>query len=153
MSLQKDKNRKTPRNQRGRLTLRGLALAGAGAALATVMSAAPASAAFGSGITQIQGGTGVLGVKWDAQSPRYLNTISGNFISATGVGNPRLHVRVLDAQNREMFSRDRSWGGNRRDEVATFEVTVLMPRDASRVCATLYEGGGYMDTACSPVYF
>ncbi len=69
------------------------------------------------------------------------------------MGNPRIHVRVLDAQNKEMFSRDRSWGGNRRQEEATFEVTVLMPRDASRVCATLYEAGGYMDTACSPVYF
>ncbi|MFE9017522.1 hypothetical protein ACFYNL_02915 [Streptomyces sp. NPDC007808] len=153
MSLQKDKNRKTRRNQRGRLTLRGLALAGAGAVLVTAMSAAPASAASGSGARRIQWGTGILGVQWDAQSPRFLNTISGSFLSATGVGNPRLHVRVLDAQNKEMFGRDRSWSGNRRDELATFEVTVLMPRDAARVCATLYEAGGYMDTACSPVYF
>ncbi|MFI7413559.1 hypothetical protein ACIBU0_33335 [Streptomyces sp. NPDC049627] len=45
MSLQKNENRKTRRNQRGRLTLRGLAVAGAGAVLATMMSAAPASAA------------------------------------------------------------------------------------------------------------
>ncbi|QOV40809.1 hypothetical protein IM697_21900 [Streptomyces ferrugineus] len=118
-----------------------------------MMSAAPASAATGAGGTRIQLGTGLLGVGWDAQSPRYLNTIRGNFTSLTGVGNPRIHVRVLDAQNREMFGRDRSWSGNRRDEYATFEVTVLMPRDASRVCATLYEAGGYMDTACAPVYF
>ncbi|MER7575753.1 hypothetical protein [Streptomyces sp. NPDC126514] len=52
-----------------------------------------------------------------------------------------------------MFSRDRSWGGNRRSEEASFEVTVLMPRDAARVCASLYEGGGLVDTACSSVYF
>ncbi|HEY8980212.1 MAG TPA: hypothetical protein VIU15_11585 [Streptomyces sp.] len=147
MSLLKEKNRKTRR------TLRGLAVVGAGATLATVMATAPASAAWGSGITRIQAGTGVLGVNWDAQSPRFLNTVGGGFTSITGVGNPRLHVRVLDAQNREMFSRDRSWSGNRRDEDARFEVTVLMPRDAARVCATLYESGGYMDTACSPVYF
>jgi hypothetical protein len=70
-----------------------------------------------------------------------------------GIGNPRIHVRVLDAQNREMFSRDRSWGGRRHDEEARFEVPVLMPRDASRVCASLYEAGGLVNTACAPVYF
>ncbi|MFF5480891.1 hypothetical protein ACFY5C_26640 [Streptomyces sp. NPDC012935] len=114
-------------------------------------SAGPASAAVGGGCTRIQGVTGVLCVEWNAQSPKYINTIHGDFVSTLGVGNPRIHVRVLDAQNREMFSRDRSWGGTRRDEEANFEVTVLMPRDASRVCASLYEAGGLMDTACSPV--
>ncbi|WP_055715254.1 hypothetical protein [Streptomyces torulosus] len=153
MSLQKDENRKTRRNHRGRRTLRGLAVAGAGAVLVTVMSAAPASAASGSGFRAIQGNTGAISVHWDAQSPTFINKISGGWVSATGVANARIHVRVLDAQNREMFGRDRSWTGNRRDEVADFEVTVLMPRAASRVCATLYEAGGYMDTACSPVFF
>ncbi|MBK3557594.1 hypothetical protein JHN55_13860 [Streptomyces sp. MBT56] len=152
MFLQENKNQRK-RIWRVQLTRRGLALAGAGAALVTAISTTPASAATGAGGTQIQQGTGVLSVGWDAQSPRYLNTIRGSFTSVTGVANPRIHVRVLDAQNREMYSKDRSWSGNRRDEYATFEVTVLMPRDASRVCATLYESGGYMDTACAPVYF
>ncbi|MER5890928.1 hypothetical protein ABT160_44525 [Streptomyces sp. NPDC001941] len=150
MSLQKNEKRGARRRSRVR---RGLALAGAGAALVTMASAVPASAATGGGGTNIQNGTGVLSVGWDAQSPRYLNTINGKFLSTLGVGNPRLHVRVLDAQNRELFGRDRSWGGNRRSEEATFEVTVLMPRDAARVCASLYEGGGLMDTACAAVYF
>ncbi|MFD3542549.1 hypothetical protein ACFWUQ_24085 [Streptomyces sp. NPDC058662] len=151
MSLQSTEKRNPQRNRRARLTRRGLALAGAGAVLATMASAGPAAAATGGGSTQIQKGTGLLSVSWDAQSPRYLNTIGGKFVSSLGVGNPRIHVRVLDANNREMFSRDRSWGGRRHSEEATFEVTVLMPRDASRVCASLYEAGGLMDTACSPV--
>ncbi|SDW24260.1 hypothetical protein SAMN05421504_10149 [Amycolatopsis xylanica] len=149
MSLQEKQNRKTWRN---RLTRRGLALAGAGAALATLVSATPAAAAANSGCTTIQNSTGVVCVNWNAQTPKYLNTIRGSFESPVwGVGNPRVEVRVLDAQNREMFKRERSWGGNRRSEWAEFEVTVLMPRDASRVCAVLFEGGGYMDMACSPV--
>ncbi|MEU0529763.1 hypothetical protein [Amycolatopsis tolypomycina] len=147
MSLQEKKN------QKSRLTRRGLALAGAGAVLATLISATPAAAATGAGCTTIQNKTGLLCVGWDAQTTKYLNTIRGNFDSPIwGVGNPRIEVRVLDAQNKEMFKRDRSWGGNRRSEYADFEVTVMMPRDASRVCAVLFEGGGYMDMACSPVY-
>lgn len=153
MSLQKNENPKTRRNWRARLTRRGLALAGAGAVLATMASAGPASAAVGEGCTKIQGNVSLLCVGWDAQSPKYFNAIAGDFISVFGVGNPRIHVRILDAQNREMFSRDRSWDGRRHDEEARFEVPVMMPRDASRVCATLYEAGGYVDTACSPVYF
>ncbi|MFE5717312.1 hypothetical protein [Streptomyces erythrochromogenes] len=151
MSVQKEEHRTTRRSRRSRLTRRGLALAGAGAVLATMASAGPASAAAGQGCTRIQSGAGALCVEWDAQTSKYLNTITGSFTSAWGVGNPRLHVRVLDAQNREMFGRDRAWGGRRHDEGARFEVTIMMPRDAARVCATLYEAGGYMDTACSPV--
>ncbi|MFI7325694.1 hypothetical protein ACIBQ3_13635 [Streptomyces rubiginosohelvolus] len=117
------------------------------------MSGAPASAAGNGGCTNIQQGLGLLCARWDGQSHTYIDTIQGSFTSTLGVGNPRIHVRILDAQNREMFSRDRSWGGNRRDEVARFDVTVLMPRAASRVCASLYEGGGLVDTACAPVYF
>lgn len=147
MSLQENQNRKTRR------TRRGLALAGAGAVLATLVSATPAFAAEGAGCTTIQNKTGYLCVGWNAQTTKYLNTIRGNFESPVwGVGNPRIEVRVLDAQNKEMFKRERSWGGNRRSEYADFEVTVLMPRDAARVCAVLFEGGGYMDMACSPVY-
>ncbi|MFJ5736726.1 hypothetical protein [Streptomyces microflavus] len=153
MFAQRSGSRKAWRNRSVRLTRRGLALAGAGAALATLVSAGPASAGAGGGCTQMQAGTGYMCAGWDAQSHRYLNTIEGHFTSALGVGNPRVHVRVLDAQNREMFSRDRSWGGNRRDEEARFEVTVMMPRDAARVCASLYESGGLISTACSPVYF
>ncbi|KDN19237.1 hypothetical protein [Amycolatopsis rifamycinica] len=150
MSLQEKQNRK---KQRNRLTRRGLALAGSGAVLATLMSATPAFAANGAGCTSIQSSTGLLCVGWDAQTTKYLNTIRGNFDSPLwGVGNPRIEVRVLDAQNKEMYKKERSWGGNRRSEWAEFEVTVLMPRDASRVCAVLFEGGGYMDMACSPVY-
>ncbi|MFD8497869.1 hypothetical protein [Amycolatopsis sp. NPDC059657] len=150
MSLQEKQNRKTWRN---RLTRRGLALAGAGAVLATLASATPALAARGAGCTTIQNKTGLLCVEWDAQTTKYLNTITGDFDAPVwGVGNPRIEVRVLDAQNKEMFKRERSWGGNRRSEEAVFEVPVMMPRDASRVCAVLFEGGGYMDMACSPVY-
>ncbi|MFD8496781.1 hypothetical protein [Amycolatopsis sp. NPDC059657] len=150
MSLQEKQNRKTRRSW---LTRRGLALAGAGAVLATLVSTTPALAANGGGCTTIQNKTGLLCVGWDAQTTKYLNTIRGNFDSPIwGVGNPRIEVRVLDAQNKEMFKRERSWGGNRRSEYADFEVTVLMPRDAARVCAVLFEGGGYMDMACSPVY-
>jgi hypothetical protein len=27
----------------------------------------------------------------------------------------------------------------------------MMPRPAARVCATVYEAGGYLDTACAPI--
>ncbi|MFD3518637.1 hypothetical protein [Streptomyces sp. NPDC058657] len=150
MSLHEKQNRKTRRNW---LTRRGLAVAGAGAVLATLVSATPAAAASGGGCTTIQSKTGWVCVGWNAQTTKYLNTIRGSFDSPVwGVGNPRIEVRVLDAQNREMFKRERSWGGNRRSEWAEFEVTVMMPRDAARVCAVLFEGGGYMDMACSAVY-
>ncbi len=155
MFMQKtaDRTREARRSRNTRLSRCGLALAGAGAALVTLVSGTPASAAGNGGCTNIQQGLGLLCARWDGQSPTYFDTIQGSFHSTLGVGNPRIHVRILDAQNREMFSRDRSWGGNRHDEEARFDVTVLMPRSASRVCASLYEGGGLVDTACAPVYF
>ncbi|MDX2935587.1 hypothetical protein [Streptomyces ipomoeae] len=123
-----------------------------GAVAATVATAAPASAANAYGCTSIQLNTGTLCVRWDALTNKYINTVEGDFVSSiAGVGNPRIHVRINDDQNRELWQNSRSWTGTRRYENATFEVTYLMSRPAVRVCATLYEGGGYMDTACSPI--
>ncbi|WP_330177124.1 hypothetical protein OG875_28645 [Streptomyces sp. NBC_01498] len=137
---------------RKHLSRRGLAVAAIGAAVATLMSGSPAAAETGGGCTPIQGGAGILCVDWDARNLVDFQTISGDFQSPLfGVGNPRIHVRILDDQNRELFGRERSWGGSRLSEEAIFPVNVLMQRNASRVCATLYEAGGYMDTACAPV--
>jgi hypothetical protein len=116
--------------------------------------AAPAHADGGAGgCTSIQGKTGLLCVQWNGQSPRDINWVNGNFDSSWGVGNPRIHVRILDDQNRELWQNSRSWTGRRWQENGRFDVTTMLARPGSRVCATLYEAGGYVDTACSPIYF
>lgn len=105
------------------------------------------------GTTVIQGNKGTLTVKWNATTQQSFTSVTGQFYSLPGVGNPRIDVRLLDERNNEVAKFERSWTGLRYGESAVFEINSSFQTPTSRVCASLYEAGGLMDTACSPVTF
>jgi len=107
----------------------------------------------GVGSTPIQRNTGLLTVRWNATSQNSFMSVEGEFASLSGVGNPRIDVRLLDDRNNEVAKFERSWTGKRERETAHFDINSSFETPTSRVCASLYEAGGLVDTACSPVTF
>ncbi|WP_059008220.1 hypothetical protein [Streptomyces specialis] len=138
------------KNKRRRLGLRAGVAVGA-AAVALVATIPTAAAKTNSGCTTIQSGTGLLCAEVSYTSQQSIEYIEGHFASAGGVGNPRLHVRLLDSNNQVVWQGDRSWSGNRLSETLTIPINLSLAQAAARTCATLYEAGGYMDTACTPL--
>ncbi|MGK5533623.1 hypothetical protein [Streptomyces sp. URMC 129] len=140
----------TRKNRRRRLGLRAGVAVGA-AAVAFVATIPTAAAKTNSGCTAIQSGTGMVCAEVGYTSSQSIEYIEGHFVSAAGVGNPRVHVRLLDYNNQVIAEGEQTWTGNRYSETLTIPINLSLSREAARTCATLYEAGGYMDTACTPL--
>lgn len=132
----------------------------AGTALATaaaVVTAAPASASAGETCVRTFNGVCTATVHVNAYTYEgdgtHLYEIGGGFNSFTpgdGIQNPRLHVRVLDRDNRELLSRE--WSGVGNVQTDPDRSWTIDRKVTGRVCSSLYENGGLLGTACVGVY-
>ncbi len=93
----------------------------------------------------------VVWSNYRATSSQSIEWFEGHFLSALGVGNPKLKVYLVTQQGRIIWLQERNWAGYQHSGIHRVEVNQSLAEEMSSVCTELYEGVVFLDKSCSPI--
>lgn len=118
--------------------------------VAMLMTAGTASAAP-AGCTGIQSSTGTVCVDLDARSNTDVQSFGGSFLSGTYVVRPKLIAELFDINGKVAMTAVQEWQNDRISESVTRAVNRSYEVPFNKVCATVYEAGEKLGTACTAI--
>ncbi|MFI6028977.1 hypothetical protein [Amycolatopsis magusensis] len=107
--------------------------------------------AEGGSSTTIQNGTGLVTVRWSADSTHTIWWGEGSFTSTLGIGNPKIRLTFFDDAGKIFDESEATYSSTRFGETHHRDINLSTDRNIVTVCAAVFEGATYLDRACDPI--